>query len=612
MSEAGWYPNPHDPTTLRYYDGQQWTEHIHAVHGAGGPTETAAGHPTQAAPPETSAPEPISHPGGQLETGASWPAAATQHPVVEQTAPYSPVEQQTTQYPPIEQQTAQYPPVGQPTAQYPQVQPQPYGQPGYQQTEQYPAGPPQTGYPQTYPPAAPYQTPPKKRRRALLVVAVVVVLAVAAGAAWYLLRPDKPKLTFAGKDIQDASKVLDSAETTMSALVKERHGASSDSTRCYFAVPKHPSGAAKKTDVDSHLRCGPVLFVDGDPNAQYLQYLLTSAPAGDSVALTVAPQPSSPNPSPIGDFDLKRPDGKGPPAGIGGLTVPAPPAAERDVFTTSDLGPVTTPAASAATALMVGRDTGVKLVSAGYVARYGSGDEARSAPAGERLVAFKISQLDGDLGAQSMWSELTVAVEGKSPQPVPQPESASDFEVIAVPASTPAQLTLTDGGYSQTLSLPDGRPGSTNLAVLARKNRDATVNKSLPVPISLSSGSASRATTFTTTLTSVNLDFWSTKKPTLHASAPDKALLTIDMTFTSAVFGSGTFGFPTALLALKLPSGATVKAQNVAPAGSILNVFEVPANITTATIVATGTETEEGVLFTVPSAVSFPFSIAAG
>ena len=386
MSDAGWYPNPHDPTTLRYYDGQQWTEHIHALPGAGGPTATAASGSTQTAPPETSAPEPIAHPGGRARDrrvlagrgdpaprgradGAVLPGRAADGAVSRGRAADDAV-------PPVEQQTAQYP----------QVQPQPYRQPGYQQTEQYPAaGPPPTGYPQTYPPAAPYQTPPKKRSRALLIVAVVVVLAVAAGAAWYLLRPDKPKLTFAGKDIKDASQVLDSAETPMSALVKARHGASSDSTRCYFAVPEHPSGAAKKTDVDSHLRCGPVLFVDGDPNAQYLQYLLTSAPAGNSVALTVAPQPSSPNPSPIGDFDLKRPDGKGPPAGTGGLTVPAPPAAERDVFTTSDLGPVTTPAASAATALMVGRDTGVKLVSAGYVARYGSGDEARSAPAGERL-----------------------------------------------------------------------------------------------------------------------------------------------------------------------------------------------------------------------------------
>ena len=109
----------------------------------------------------------------------------------------------------------------------------------------------------------------------------------------------------------------------MTALVKARRGANSDSTRCYFAVPKHPSGAAKKTDVDSHLRCGPVLFVDGDPNAQYLQYLLTSAPAGDSVALTVAPQPSSRTRRRSG----LRPQASGrqePAVRAGGLTVPAP------------------------------------------------------------------------------------------------------------------------------------------------------------------------------------------------------------------------------------------------------------------------------------------------
>jgi hypothetical protein len=446
----------------------------------------------------------------------------------------------------------------------------------------------------------------------LLVVAVVVVLAVGAGAVWYLLRPDKPKFTFAGKDIKDASQVLDSAEKNVSALVKQRHGASSDSTRCYFAVPKHASGGAKKTDVDSHLRCGPVLFVDGDPNAQYLQYLLTPTPAGDSVQLAIGGQPSSPNPSPVGDFDLKRPDGKNPPSGAGGLTVPAPPPAETDVLTTSDLGPVPTPASAAATAAMVGRDTGVKLVSAGYVPRYGSGDEARSAPAGERLVAFRVSQLDGDLAAENMWDELTVATQGKAAQPLPQPDAASDYEVLAVPAGTSAQLTLTDGGYTQTLSLPDGRPGSQNLAVLARTHRDATVNSTQAVPVSVSSGGVARSVTFTTTLADVGIDFWSSKKPTLHASTPDHALLTIDMTFTSAVLGTDTFGFPTGLLALNLPDGTSVKAQNVATAGKILNVFDVPANITSATIVATGSEIEEGVTFTVTRAVSFPFSIPAG
>jgi Protein of unknown function (DUF2510) len=608
MSEPGWYPNPHDPTTLRYYDGQQWTEHVYAV--PAGPAEPAAGGTTETAIPQAAQPEPISHPGGPLETGASWPAAATQHP-------------------PVEQQTAQYP----------QVQPQHYGQPDYQPAEQYPApGHQATGYQSGYQPTAQYQQtdyqqagyphavpyqpgaagpvtptqPAKKRGRALLIGAVIVVLAVAAGAVWYLLRPDNPKFTFAGKDIKDASTVLDSAATNVSALVKERHGASSDSTRCYFAVPKHPSSGAKKTDVDSHLRCGPVLFVDGDPSAQYLQYLLSSTPAGDSVALAVGGQPSSPNPSPVGDFDLKRPDGKSPPSGAGGVSVPAPPAAQKDVVTTSDLGPVPVPAASAETALMVGRDTGVKLVSAGYVVRYGSGDEARSAPAGERLVAFKVSELDGDIGSSSMWEELTVAIDGKSPQPVPQPETESDYEVIAVPVSTAAQLTLADGGFTQTLSLPDGKPGSQNLAVLTRKHRDVTVNSTQPVSVSLSSGGVSRSVTFTTTLAGAGLDFWSSKKATLHAATPDHALLTIDMTFTSAVLGSDTFGFPTGLLALKLPNGTTVKAQNVATAGSVLNVFEVPANITSATIVATGAETDEGVTFTVTHAVSFPFSIPAG
>ena len=214
MSDAGWYPNPHDPTTLRYYDGQQWTEHIHALPGAGpARTATAASGSTQTAPPETSRPSRRA-PRWELETGASWPAAATQHPVVEQTAQYPAGRAADGTVPPVEQQTTQYPPAE-----------QPYGYAGYPQTTQsnrpvpavrYPTAGPQPPLPaRVAVPARPraYQPPPKKRSRALLIVAVVVVLAVAAGRGVVPVAARQAQLTFAGKDIKDASQVLDSAET---------------------------------------------------------------------------------------------------------------------------------------------------------------------------------------------------------------------------------------------------------------------------------------------------------------------------------------------------------------------------------------------------------------
>lgn len=42
MSEtpAGWYPDPNDPSSNRYWDGQQWTEHKSPAHTEAGAGET--------------------------------------------------------------------------------------------------------------------------------------------------------------------------------------------------------------------------------------------------------------------------------------------------------------------------------------------------------------------------------------------------------------------------------------------------------------------------------------------------------------------------------------------------------------------------------------------
>jgi hypothetical protein len=40
-AQAGWYPDPHNPTTQRYWDGTTWTAHVHdraAAASGGGPT----------------------------------------------------------------------------------------------------------------------------------------------------------------------------------------------------------------------------------------------------------------------------------------------------------------------------------------------------------------------------------------------------------------------------------------------------------------------------------------------------------------------------------------------------------------------------------------------
>lgn len=60
-----WYPDPRGEGELRYWDGSQWTEHVHSGQAAGGGETVAA--PVPSAPPPSTAPPPQAAP----------PAAAT-------------------------------------------------------------------------------------------------------------------------------------------------------------------------------------------------------------------------------------------------------------------------------------------------------------------------------------------------------------------------------------------------------------------------------------------------------------------------------------------------------------------------------------------------------
>lgn len=59
----GWHPDPHDPSRLRYWDGQQWTDHYAQVEAPPTPaTPVAPATPTEPAAPK---PGPTAQPQGE-------------------------------------------------------------------------------------------------------------------------------------------------------------------------------------------------------------------------------------------------------------------------------------------------------------------------------------------------------------------------------------------------------------------------------------------------------------------------------------------------------------------------------------------------------------------
>ena len=554
MAEAGWFRDPQDPNSEVYFDGQSWTSYRRPVAGPPVP-------PPVAPPPEPtwSMPAPIAPPAPPAPAApAAWSV-----PAPEWGAP--PVSGEWNA------------PPGAPVA--------PWGAP----------------------------PPPRKRRGRLIAIAAVLVLAAGGVVAWLAWPSDNaPSITYAGKAIDHPERVLTSAEAKLADYVKSRHGARNAQTRCYFERPKTPASGTKKTDIAAHLACGPVLFVDGDTGKAFVSVAVAGDASGKKATLTLPNQLTdlAPQAAPTG-VTLTRPDGATAPAGSGGLKVPDPPASQKDIVATVTLGP--TPAPKALTgARMVSRTTGVVLTAAGQIPRYGSGDEARSAPAGQKLIAFQVDTVAGDV-TDAIASGPTIVIDGGTSKPVPGTSGGDEWIVVAVPEASSAKLRLDDGGFSQTLSLPDGKPGAENLAVLSRSHRQASAVRSVTVKTRISNGSASANLNLHARMREARVDFWAPGNSAVHAPDGRHALLTTDLTYTDPNQPGDVFGFEPALLRLRLPTGQLIKPRNVARhKNKVYNVFIVPAGFTKGTLVVAGSERVGGVTLRIVKVTNFPISISAG
>ena len=577
MAEAGWYPDPQEPGFVQFFDGREWTGERRPL-----PSEAPAGG---------SGAQPTQHVGTSPWSSPTAPAQASpaQH------APQPAWSQPGSQPGPQWAQTAP----SDPTVQRVPAGPQPPSAPA-PGTPWQPAGP-------TPPPTA------ARKSHSRLIIGIVAVLAVAGGLVAWLLWPrgNSDSLTFNGKSIAEPSAVLAGAEEDVAALVGTRHGSKNASTRCYFAQPKTTPAGQPSSDIEQTVWCGPVLFVDGDPSQNYLAIPLMSGPASgssNSVSLRTAPGISSIQPQSLDStLDYVRPDGLTPPKTVD-LSTPKPPAADQDVLTTAPLGPVPAPKALA-DARMVGRTASVTLAAAGEVARFGQGDNARSAPSGEKLYAFRVEYGRGDIGHAKVTAEFVV--DNGTPRPLPVALN-DDWIIAAVPDGSSAQIVLDNAGYEQSLSIPDGKPGPDNIAVLVRSHRESAINTTASIPVHLASGSGSADVTWNANVSTAELNFWIPGHMFRHPTSAGDAVLSVHANYHYSDTPSTTYGFDPELLRLRLPDGTLLKAENVAGKNKINDVFVVPADFTEGTLEIGGHEKVGDVMVTISRSVQVPISIPAG
>ena len=451
------------------------------------------------------------------------------------------------------------------------------------------------------------------------------MLVLALGTVGFLvLRPSSsPAFTFAGKKIANADDVLTAAQSSTSKLVTSRHGASNADTRCYFARATTPGQGVKKSDIDDHVYCGPVLFVDGDKAQTYLSFPISkTGTKGGAATLAAAATPTSPDPqSPPAGKTLARPD-KIAPKATSNLALPTPPPAAAGVFsTTVDLSDQTIPAAPA-DAVIGSRTGGVSITNLGKISRYGHGDDARSAPAGQKLIAFKTAagpDEDGLLRFPDGTIAVTVAGQSHS-----VPKNSSTV-VVAVPE---LGLGGRPGRHRRRRDPADlvahRHPAATNIAVARRRHHVGNSGGPKVITFTVSAGQDKVTRKARASLLGSDLRYWARVGDNRHASAPSTALLYVDLEYTyteaikkpfTAAASNGPYGFDTSLLKLHLPGGKVVPAGNYSTCADKLYIlFPVPASFTSGTIVISGHEppNKNGVTLGISGSATFAVRVAAG
>lgn len=156
--------------------------------------------------------------------------------------------------------------------------------------------------------------------------AVAVALTLLVVVLALVLHGGRPALYWQGEPLANAPQVISRAERAMEAVAKADEGVVSGRSRCYFLLAN-----AATHDVESELRCGPVLLPWSRASAPWLAYRLSAVPARrgsvageERLSVALSPAPSS-TVALFGSQVLRQPDGSAGPTGAAKLSPPVVP-----------------------------------------------------------------------------------------------------------------------------------------------------------------------------------------------------------------------------------------------------------------------------------------------
>jgi hypothetical protein len=450
-------------------------------------------------------------------------------------------------------------------------------------------------------------SPRRLSRRVQLVLLILVLLVATVGGMRWLTQRDQPvRITAYGQPVADPRGVLQAAEQGFQSYTMDRHGVLGSGARCWFQ--REPGSS----DIAGTLLCGPVLFYDDDPNAPYLRFPLIAHGTGSPVRLEAQARPTTPEPGAASsDVTLLRPDATAHPLRSAGFSAPIPPPADPNTLTATD---AVHPAelVQAAPSAVIGSDSiTLTLTGSGQVDDFGTGSAELSTPDGRQLFAFRIAFDGGENGfARPSQVDFGVSVGSAPPRrlhlgdaSIPGP---GQLFVVASPPGAPLDLVLTEHGITQRLSLRDGTPAPGNITFLQSPHGVDPERFAINVPAVVTVAGHPENTQLFVQLDSVDRQFF-VPGSAAHPPEHDHVFLFLSLVYRTAVL-PGSFGFATPDILTLTPRGGSALHGKIIN-GSATPLFDVPVDMTEATITLAGSEAHLGYTLSFPNPVSFPLRL---
>jgi hypothetical protein len=417
--------------------------------------------------------------------------------------------------------------------------------------------------------------------------------AVAIAGVAVLTACGSPAVTHAGHDIADAGKFLSTLDAAFrnDATAGDEPANLHAQARCYLAT------SGEDHDISAHAFCGPVLHQFGDVNKPWDSYRITFGGTSDSPTLHASGHATVGVQLPSGST-LVRTDGKTPPSGRDGLTVPPPPALDPGAAMTLDeeTGDKLTPITDGR---LIGYSYSFQERGVARLNVVGRDREQRRAADGQKLLLIRYDYAAPE-GSDTDPVLATLVVDGARTtlNDVVKPGDGQ-LLVVSVPATAAkVQLELADAGVEQHLDLATGQRESDAAAVLYRKGQSlqaqddgsgvsVAVNKEFSLPFRRGDIFDGKYPT-TLTVNKMDLKYWVSSD--LHASAPDLGLLQFDVQTSGGNSWHGPVD-PNRVV-LVGDDGVTYKAKtdNTWDNINLMNNrywFEVPATFTGGTVTIT-------------------------